>query len=339
MITLSLASADTSQIRFAADAVWESAASLNYALQRPTSHPLHRRLSTLLPTNPDFDLPLLLALTATRGWVPDMLAPEPASRCTTALEQIAAVRSCSPDVARADLDVLLSTGIHPPATTWTPLELADRTATALAGFWRQVLEPLWEGVEAIVGADIALRAAQTIDQGIGPTINTLTPRVTYQPDQICVDLPGIEEHSAPKGHGVILVPSVFRFPGLAVNSSTATPVLSYPARGAGRLWLESRRRGEEYESPLVDLLGRSRAALLSDLHVPRTTTSLARRHDLAPATVSRHLSVLTAAGLLITRRDGRRVLYTRTPLAASLTATMDDSNEEAAPHDRAGTGD
>ncbi|MET0693774.1 MAG: winged helix-turn-helix domain-containing protein [Propionibacteriaceae bacterium] len=323
MITLNLDGADTGQIRFTADAVWESAASLN-AFQRPDCHPLHRRLGGVMPTHADFDLPLLLALTGSRGWVPDILAPEPVRGARTPLQQIEAITDSAVDVARGDLEVLVANGQYPPAVNWTPEELLDRTAAALAGYWHQVLEPLWEPLDAIVQGDIAFRATQLAEEGVGPTLNALNDRIAYRPDRIELDLPGFQEHSYPRGNGVVFVPSVFRFPGLAVNPLTPSPVLSYPARGAGRIWLsDETTRAGDHGSQLEDLLGRSRAALLEDLAVPRTTTSLARRHGLAPATVSRHLAVLTAAGLLSTRRQGRLVMYTRTALAVSLVAAPD----------------
>ncbi|MET9270169.1 helix-turn-helix domain-containing protein [Kribbella sp. NPDC003557] len=52
--------------------------------------------------------------------------------------------------------------------------------------------------------------------------------------------------------------------------------------------------------------------------LPRTTTWLARRIGVSPGTVSDHLSVLAASGIVTSHREGRRVLYTRTPLGADL---------------------
>ena len=62
---------------------------------------------------------------------------------------------------------------------------------------------------------------------------------------------------------------------------------------------------------LDELLGRSRAAVLLDLDLPRTTGQLSGRHQLAPATVSYHLGALVNAGLVLRKREGRQVLYGR----------------------------
>jgi DNA-binding transcriptional ArsR family regulator len=129
---------------------------------------------------------------------------------------------------------------------------------------------------------------------------------------------------------VWFVPSVFRWPWVAVDPQGPAPVISYAAHGAGRVW-------ESGDNPcgsrLSALLGRSRAAILQQLDIPRSTTGLAARLQLAPGTVSDHLSVLSSSGLLTARRDGRRVLYSRTGLGAALLA--EDYLEVRGPSDRA----
>jgi len=72
----------------------------------------------------------------------------------------------------------------------------------------------------------------------------------------------------------------------------------------------------------TDVLGARRAALLGDLDVPRTTTELAARHLLSPATVSYHLGRMRAAGLVARRPDGHAVRYERTDQASALLAAI-----------------
>ncbi|WP_344295696.1 helix-turn-helix domain-containing protein, partial [Streptomyces synnematoformans] len=67
-------------------------------------------------------------------------------------------------------------------------------------------------------------------------------------------------------------------------------------------------------------LGAGRAGVLAALDEPASTSALARRLRLAPSSVSAHLSVLKAAGLLTSRRERHRVLYERTPLGVALAA-------------------
>jgi DNA-binding transcriptional ArsR family regulator len=58
--------------------------------------------------------------------------------------------------------------------------------------------------------------------------------------------------------------------------------------------------------------------VLGGLDAPVSTTELARRLGLSPAGVSAHLRVLARAGLAVATRDGRTVLYGRTPLGEML---------------------
>jgi DNA-binding transcriptional ArsR family regulator len=58
--------------------------------------------------------------------------------------------------------------------------------------------------------------------------------------------------------------------------------------------------------------------MLADLAAPRSAAELAERLSLSPATASRHLSALRDAGLVTGRREGRSVLYARTPLGDAL---------------------
>jgi DNA-binding transcriptional ArsR family regulator len=51
----------------------------------------------------------------------------------------------------------------------------------------------------------------------------------------------------------------------------------------------------------------------------RSTSNPFLAQEVSPATASHHLTALRDAGLVTSRRDGRSVLYTRTPLGDALT--------------------
>ena len=75
--------------------------------------------------------------------------------------------------------------------------------------------------------------------------------------------------------------------------------------------MRSAERRPHSATSLDELIGPSRATILGDLGVPRSTAELSLRHGLTRATVSHHLGVLHRAGLLVRRRHGRQVLYRR----------------------------
>jgi DNA-binding transcriptional ArsR family regulator len=92
-------------------------------------------------------------------------------------------------------------------------------------------------------------------------------------------------------------------------------MLVYPSRGVATLWSPVPAADE---SALVSLLGAPRARLLGVLEEPLATIEIARRLRVTPSAVSQHLRVLYAAGLVTRARDGRRVLYRRSPLGDRL---------------------
>ena len=70
--------------------------------------------------------------------------------------------------------------------------------------------------------------------------------------------------------------------------------------------------------PVAALLGRTRAAVLRALTTPRSTGELAVALGISPAGASQHAGVLRAAGLVASRRDGRRVRHAVTALGEML---------------------
>ena len=74
------------------------------------------------------------------------------------------------------------------------------------------------------------------------------------------------------------------------------------------------------EDGLERLLGRTRSAVLVEVagHRTRTTTEVAQALHLAPASASYQIGVLRGAGLVVSRRAGKRVEHTATPLAHGL---------------------
>lgn len=85
--------------------------------------------------------------------------------------------------------------------------------------------------------------------------------------------------------------------------------------GSTALW---EQHPAQAETALSDVLGRTRAALLSQLELPMSTTQAATQLALSAPTLSVHLQALRAVGLLTSQREGRQVLYSRTELGDRL---------------------
>jgi DNA-binding transcriptional ArsR family regulator len=74
------------------------------------------------------------------------------------------------------------------------------------------------------------------------------------------------------------------------------------------------------DDELADLLGRTRAAVLRAVALPRSTSDLAAELGQSMPAISAQLTVLRHAGLVSSWRAGRRVLYQLTPLARNVLA-------------------
>jgi DNA-binding transcriptional ArsR family regulator len=99
---------------------------------------------------------------------------------------------------------------------------------------------------------------------------------------------------------------------------TRAPWILYPARG---LTTMAERVVPPPAGPALErLLGVPRARMLLMLCEPVSTTEPARQLGVTDGAVSRHLKVLSDAGLASRARHGRSVLYGRSRLRDSLAA-------------------
>ncbi|MGW4222102.1 DUF5937 family protein [Streptomyces bauhiniae] len=306
--------------RFAVSPLWETQDAVR-TLRRPDRQGYHvpwlRRIRTAAA---GLDLAPLWLLMPRRGHSPDWLGAPPIGPAATFEEEIAAVRAADPEAARED--TARSLACTPGALAseqgraWLadPVRMVRELADALEVAWRVLVEPEWPRLRALLEADVAFHSRRLAEVGLGTLLPELDPRLSW--DGRTLTLPGGVYERRLGGRGLVLMPSVFCWPDVITGFDPPwQPTLVYPARGVGALWAEPGTRTPE---ALVRLLGRNRAAVLAALDDPASTTALAHRLDLAPSSVSSHLTVLRESGLLTARRYGHQVLYERTPLGMAL---------------------
>lgn len=191
--------------------------------------------------------------------------------------------------------------------------LADETERA----WQALIAADWPRLRALLEADIGYRSRQLADGGLERLLADLHPNVSWADGTLAVGTRSQDLLAQDlAGQGVLLMPSVFVWPSTVSGYAPPwRPGLMYPARGVGGLW---QRPDGNTAGPLIRLLGANRAAILTGLDEPAPTAELARRHGLAPSSVSAHLSVLREAGLLTSHRHGHQVRYELTPLGIAL---------------------
>src|SRR5215475_3486448 len=255
-------------------------------LRAPASHALH--LPWVRATRPlaaGLDLSELFALVPVRGDTADFLAPPPASPLPDFAEELAAVRATPPGRVAAELAGV--PGLPGPVAGRIRAD-PEAAISRLAG----TLEAYW---------DIAVGGAAALFEDLHETITWHRGRLTAADPH---------QHSGSlSGEGLLLVPAVMTWPGVRKMIEPYQPMLAYPARGIATLWETG---APPAPHALAALLGQTRAALLTALAQPASTTALARRLQITPGAVSQHLSVLSGAGMVTGSRVGRSVLYRRT---------------------------
>lgn len=305
--------------------------------------PLHEVTSTLLPwgARPDQDvdpwiararrvlrrarLPLLseLALDG-EGYVPDFLSPHPADPSATVEEELERVRATPPDRVLDELEALrtgrpasgLAGARLPPqvrrAMARGGAHVARQIAEELRCYWDLAFAPYWETARAALEAEVDRCAGVLARQGAAGLFNSLHPGIVWSGGTLRVDSRFTVRQPVPL---VIVVPSlVAARPAVAVDpvcGGRRPPMMVYPVRDRATAEVPP-------SAELARLLGPTRAGLLTALVRPASTTQLAERHFLSPATVSYHLGVLHRAGLVTRARSGRAVLYRRTPAGSRL---------------------
>lgn len=312
---------DFLRCRFAVSPLWEAQQAVR-TLRQPDRHAYHapwlRRIRTAAAT---LDLTALWLLMPVRGHTPDWLYPPPIGPAATFEEEIAAVRAADPEMAREDTACSLADTPGALESSYGRIWLADpermirELADALERVWHVLLEPDWPRLRALLEADVAFHSRRLAEVGLGGLLPEIHRRLTWRAGTLTVEWDGEHERRL-GGQGLVLMPSVFVWPDvISTFPPPWQPALVYPARGIGGLWSEP---GDRTPDTLVRLLGRGRAAVLTALDEPSTTTALGHRLGLAASSVSAHLTVLRDAGLLTSRRYGHQVLYERTPLGIML---------------------
>jgi DNA-binding transcriptional ArsR family regulator len=258
------------------------------------------------------DLEVLLALLSPR-YGPEFVAPPPRSLAQAIDDDIAAVRATALTVARAEIaEAMRRQPIHDPdiLKILGRDDITDHLADILERAWYELVAPNWPHLRAISERDVIHRSSELSRAGWTAALAGLHSKVRWNNNGIEISKMTRPRPIVLGGAGMLFVPSVFKWPKIAVYTEEPWPkAIIYPARGTGSLWESPTVAPQE----LSDLIGRTRARLLLVLDEPASTTQLAHLTNVAVGTVNDHLHVLHRAGLLTSARVGRSILYRRTP--------------------------
>uniref|UniRef100_UPI00130096F1 ArsR/SmtB family transcription factor n=1 Tax=Jiangella endophytica TaxID=1623398 RepID=UPI00130096F1 len=311
------------------------------ALHRPSpgSPHLMRWRARALDAVPGTQLSLLAALTGSTVYILDLLTPPPDAAVMTIDDEASAIAATPAELTEYQLDIAFRGRAIPPAVAASvggparfeelrqpmPAVVAEalaggvtafvkRLADAMRTYFERLLAPDWPRVLDVLTADVAYRGDRIVRDGALALLDDFHPSVRWDDGAILVRKPFELVVDWPHD-GLLLIPSTGLSDGVLLNAERpTTPSILYPARGLHALWSTTAAAPAD----LGELIGHTRATLLAALDAPRTTAELGRREALSAATISYHLAILHRTGLVARRRSGRRVVYTRTDLAAAL---------------------
>ncbi|HEV7980947.1 DUF5937 family protein [Amycolatopsis sp.] len=256
-------------------------------------------------------VPQLAAVMSARHYITDFLSPPPDGPLTTAEAQLAEIRRTSPSQVATELAMVDADLSSLPSD---PSIARDLLADQLERVWTELLEPHWPRIHQLLTADIEYRSRRLAEGGVALVFDDLHQRVRLVDDVLMIAVQARARIPLDR-RGLLLIPGVFAWPNVGVITVPPwQPALIYPARGVASLWTADTRP----RTALAGILGRTKAALLTALDEPASTSALATRLGLSNGTVSEHLTALRAAGLLTTNRRGHAVLYRRTELGDAL---------------------
>jgi DNA-binding transcriptional ArsR family regulator len=224
-----------------------------------------------------------------------------------------------PGVVRADVRRAYPAGIPDEVRPFV-----DDTPTALIGlvdqmraFWEAALEPWWGRISGLLEGEVAARAGRLVAGGGETAFTGLDPTVSWDGRTLRLAPVRMRPREVDlAGRGLLLIPSVLAFGAWPRLDPPWDPALTYQPPGTGDVWFADPGGNDA----LAELLGRRRAAILVSLERPASTLALARRTGWSPGGVSSHLAVLRRTGLVVRRRAGREVVYSRTAAGDALAA-------------------
>ncbi|MFJ2821925.1 ArsR/SmtB family transcription factor [Streptomyces toxytricini] len=214
-------------------------------------------------------------------------------------------------------------------------EAAERLAGALEHCHRVAVAPYWDRIHHHLQGESARFGQLNADDGLAVFLGRLQPVVQWRAPVL--EIPGYrpwqettDVHMA--GRDLGLAPSVFcgRVPQPFARRHGQQVLLIYPAlrdlATASTIWADHARAprgGAAVPQPLIALLGRTRATILSAIadHALCTTTQLAAHTRTSLASASEHATVLRQAGLTSVTRDHKHVRHSISPAGLALLNT------------------
>lgn len=185
---------------------------------------------------------------------------------------------------------------------------------SLERYFQTVVAPLWPTIRGFLDRELIRVGYLLATQPAPVVLSSLHPSMRIHGDTLVIESPQGPLLGTLAGRRLKLTPLIASGNAILVDFNGADEIkVGYAAPGVEELWARTHDRSYDDTGEIVELLGDTRATILRALDTPDSTTTLAHRLGISPATTSSHLTALAALGLVERNRVGRRVYYGRTP--------------------------
>ncbi|MPZ95652.1 MAG: transcriptional regulator [Propionibacteriales bacterium] len=192
---------------------------------------------------------------------------------------------------------------------------------ALRRYYAKVVRPSGHQLDAAVAADRTQLAQAFLADGTDGVLSSLGPTVRWSRPVLEVSYL-VDRDVRLDGRGLLLVPSYFGWGNpVALADDSLPQVLVYASGHRDSALPRQRNRS----SSLAALLGLTRSTVLHIVSTGASTTEIAARAEISPATASYHASALRDAGLSAVSRQAGRVRHVTTPLGDQLLEARDQA--------------
>lgn len=274
---------------------------------------------------------MVLSLEPPVGFSPTFVTPPLMGQPAEVVEQ---ARSTSLSEVHAELEAIAEVQTLPAWTRTIDSELYQRFCDGLSDLYDALLRPYWSAISDLHVADRALRTRHMLQGGVDRLLREANPQyMRWNPPVLEIRMPnGIDRDFYLEGHGILLVPTLFRHYSLVDTAGYPQPVVTYPAgldQPIDRLTLFA-EKGSTAGDPagVAALLGVTRAAVLRTIaeHQGCSTKELAALTHISSPSASEHATILRRAGLVNTTRYRNTVIHTATELGAALLGAVPDAS-------------
>jgi DNA-binding transcriptional ArsR family regulator len=260
-------------------------------------------------------IPAILRTAAGRRWIPLLVTVPPAALGGSSFgDELRLIADLHPARVTSDL---AEVGLVPASD-----DLPSQAVSLLDWVWTNTVLPYWPVRRRILEADIAARTTRLGRGGWTEALSDMRPGARWLGGgRLQINASDRPPREVPGAARLFFVPVTLSSGGWVAWDEPHRYALIYPCSGA----LAGQGGRAATAETLAALLGPARAAVLTLLATPMTTTQLVAITGQGLGSVGRHLQVLRAAGLLERHRAGRSVLYRRSPAGDLLVRIQDEA--------------